>query len=259
MPIYPNTKLKTIKYDSPSGKINIGKWVPPFEKVKDGFGFVGVLAEDTKTGQLQCHVCGQWYELLTAHIYAKHQLLSHEYADKFGLFYGTALKSKRIRKRQSEVMLGMRMKNKKHRFKFAKGNKASGNRKGWKKPAEQKNKHGICDLQVVNKIKIMKQELGRTPALTELIDKYGGAFATLIHTRYGGYLKLLKTLKYVPVVSSFNPRFKTEKAWREHLLQVGRKALRAGKRLVIKKLLPPNEQRYIYKHFKSFGNYKKQL
>ncbi|MCR4261116.1 MAG: hypothetical protein NUV96_02190, partial [Candidatus Colwellbacteria bacterium] len=85
MPQYPTTKLNTISYDSPSGTINISKWVPPFEPIKKGFGFVGVLAEDTGTGKLQCHICGQWYEVLTTHIFAKHKLTSSKYSQKFGL------------------------------------------------------------------------------------------------------------------------------------------------------------------------------
>ena len=97
MPHYKHTKLKTIKYkEAPSGYINIGKWVPPFKEVKGGHGFVGVVAEDTKTGQLQCHHCGKWYQQLQTHM-IKHKLNGESYRAKYGLLSSTALKSKRIR------------------------------------------------------------------------------------------------------------------------------------------------------------------
>ena len=60
MPKYKTNKKNKIPYqDAPSGYIKIKKWVPPFAPVKEGFGFVGVLAEDLKSGKLQCHVCGK--------------------------------------------------------------------------------------------------------------------------------------------------------------------------------------------------------
>jgi hypothetical protein len=34
MPEYPTITSKKIKYDSPSGFVNVGKFIPPFEPVK---------------------------------------------------------------------------------------------------------------------------------------------------------------------------------------------------------------------------------
>ena len=259
MPHYPTTKVKTIKYNSPSGKININKWIPPFKEVEGGFGFVGVLAEDSKTGQLQCHVCGNWYELLTSHIWGKHQMLSADYSERFGLLRSTALKCMRIRKIQSKVMQEMRKSNSKYRYCFSKNNEAAANRKGKPKAVEAQNKFGVCDLQVRDRILLLKKKLGRTPALTEVIDEYGGGFAGIIHSRYSSYIKLVRDIGLTPVYSSFNPRFKNEKEWRNHLLDIGRKAIKKGKPLILKKMLPTNEQRYIYRYFKSFGHYKTTL
>ena len=246
MPKYPTTKAKTIKYDSPSGKINIGKWLPPFQKVEGGYGYMGVLAEDVGTGKLQCHICGQWFELLTTHISARHGLTSAEYSNQFGLYRSTALKSMRIRKIQSKVMLEMRKKHKKHRMKFKKGNKISGNRKGWKKPLEEQNKYGICELQVRDKILKLKDKLGKTPALTQVIDTYGGSFASLIHNRYSGYLSLLKSLGLKPGVSNFNPKYS-----KEYFIKKGIKALKKGKKLTGRSVLTVSESRNIYNYFSS--------
>ena len=104
MPAYKQKKQNKIAYkDAPSGFINIGKWEPPFAPVKNGFGFVGVLAEDSKTGQLQCHECGKWFEQLPTHYTQKHKMNGKQYRKKFGLLSNTALKSKRIRLIHSKV------------------------------------------------------------------------------------------------------------------------------------------------------------
>jgi hypothetical protein len=251
MPQYPTTTQKTMPYDSPSGEINTWKWVPPFEPVKNGFGFMGVLAEDTGSGKIQCHICGKWFEVMTTHIYAAHKMNSKQYNEKFGLFRSTALKSMRIRKIQSEVMMKMRRSHPKHRIKFKKGNTECANRKGWQKPVEGRNRYGLCDLQVKDKIMKMKDRLGRTPALTELIDEYGGAFATLIHNRYDGYLALLKKMKMTPVTSSFTPKFS-----REYFINKGVNALKNGRDLIGKQILNRSEERNIYNYFSSQRNWK---
>jgi len=255
MPKYPQTKLKVLKYNSPSGTININKWVPPFQKVKKGFGFVGILATDTETGKLQCHICGGWYDLLTTHIFAKHRLTSKEYCEDFGLFRSTALKCMRVRKIQSEVMFEMRRGHYKHRMKFQKGNKWAGNRKGQVKPIEEQNRYGICDLQVIDKIKSLQEELGgKTPPLTRVIDRFGGAFSTLIHNRYGGYIRLIKSLGMIPVTSSFTPKFS-----KKYFINLGVKAVRHGKKLIGHKILNQSEERNIYTYFPSQKVWKKAV
>lgn len=246
MPKYPETTLNTIKYDSPSGEININKWIPPFQEIENGFGFVGVLAEDTASGKLQCHICGKWYDLLTTHVFAKHKITSSEYCEKFGLSRGTALKCMRIRNRQSEVMLGMRKKHAKHRMKFKKGNTQSGNRLGKPKSIETQNRHGVCDLQILDKMTSLKNKLGRTPALTEVIEEYGQAMASMMHLRYNGYLSFLRDNGWTPVVSSHNPKYS-----KEYFLNIGLKALKSGKPLVGRKLLDENELRNIYNYYSS--------
>ncbi len=86
MPYYPNNQesKNLIPYDSPSGTINIGKWVPPFVEIEGGYGFVGVVAEDSESGKLQCHVCGKWFEQLATHYSAMHGLDGVQYRARFG-------------------------------------------------------------------------------------------------------------------------------------------------------------------------------
>ena len=268
MPTYKNNKLKVLKYeDAPSGYISINKWEPPFAPVKQGFGFIGVLAEDSKTGQLQCAECGKWYEQMPTHYSSKHGMTGKEYRKKFGLLDSTALKSKRIRLIQSQVMTDFRATGqKKFLRKFKKNNKEAANRKGIKKAIESQNKYGVCDLQIMTKIIELGKEIGKTPTLVDIKEKYGGGIITLMHSRYGSYIGYCRDyLKMTPNFSSFNPQFGSNKAWREHLLELGREKLAEGKPLTVHGLLGTKENpqtketRYIYKYFKSFGEYKKQL
>lgn len=271
MPAYKHKKQKTIAYkDAPSGYINIGKWEPPFAPVKKGFGFMGVVAEDSETGQLQCHVCGAWKEILCSHYASKHGMTGEQYRKKFGLLASTALKTKRIRLIQSEVItklqkqgrmnVGNKVNKNGKSYGFKKNNVESGNRKGWKKPLEAQNRHGVCDLQIMTKIIALGKKLGKTPTLTDIKDAYGGGIITIMHSRYGSYISYCrKYLKLIPNFSAHNPKHPTKKSWREELLNEGIKALEGGKPLTVNQILPYPRNRYIYKYFRSFDDYKNKL
>lgn len=210
MPKYPNITSKEISYpNAPSGKVVIGKYIPPFEKNETGFGFKGVILEDKQTGQLQCYVCGKWFENLSCHI-RQHNLIALEYKKRFGLLQSTALKSHKMRLRQSEVMIKMRKSHKKHRMKFKKNNNFAGNRKGIKKAEESKNKYGVCDLQIMQKVIDLQKDLGRTPTLMDLKERYGGGFIFHLHKRYGSYVKYCRELGFTPVFSNHNPKYSRE-------------------------------------------------
>jgi hypothetical protein len=108
MPYYPKHRRKILRYpQAPSGFILINKWEPPFMNVKKGFGFIGIVAEDSEDGTLQCHECGIWTEMLCSHYVAKHGMNGDQYRKKFGLLESTALKSKRIRLMQSALISKM--------------------------------------------------------------------------------------------------------------------------------------------------------
>ena len=269
MPAYPNKTLKVLKYaEAPSGKININKWEPPFVEVKKGHGFLGVLAEDVKTGELQCHICGKWFPQLSTHITLGHGMENcDEYKTKFGLFQGTALKSKKLRliqsrtirklQREGRMALGNNLGT--SPFKKGKKNKYSANRKGWVKPAENANRYGRCDLQIMTKILALSKKMkGKTPSLVDIKNEYGGGIISIMHSRYGSYIKYCReSLKLKPLRSAQNPW--TRKEWKEYLIKVGLEGMKKGNPMTVKGLLPTNEQRYIYRYFKGFKDYQKQL
>lgn len=269
MPAYPHRTQNRMAYaEAESGFINISKWEPPFAPVDNGHGFIGVIAEDDETGSLQCHICGKWFPQLSTHIVGGHKMKNcDEYRTKFGLFQGTALKSKKLRLFQSGVIRKLQRAGKmaignnlgSSPFKRGEANKYAANRKGWKKPVEGANRYGRCDLQIMSKIMDLSKELGgKTPSLVEIKEKYGGGMIAVMHLRYGSYVKYCREyLKMEPLRSQANPW--TKEQWKTHLIKVGREGLNKGNPIKVKELLPKNEQRYIYKYFKSFNSYVEQL
>lgn len=269
MPAYPHKTLKRIEYtEAPSGYINIEKWEPPFMSVEGGYGYMGVIAEDAESGELQCHICGKWYPQLSTHIVGGHKMKNcNEYRERFGLFQSTALKSKKLRLIQSRVIQKLQKEGKmaignnlgNSPFKKGKANKYAANRKGWKKPLEGSNRYGRCDLQIMTKIIALSKKLGgKTPSLTDIKDEYGGGIISVMHLRYGSYIDYCrKYLKMEPLRSQGNPWSK--KQWKDYLIEEGLKGLEEGRPVTVNGLLPKNEQRYIYRYFKSFENYLEAL
>lgn len=238
MPKYPTVTSKVIDYNSPSGKVTIGKYIPPFEEVENGFGYKGVIVEDVKTNQIQCHICGEWYNQLGLHI-KKHGLNTSEYKRRFGLLQTTALKSHRLRLRQSIVMQELRKKYKQCNRKFERNNLYAGNRKNKPKAEESKNKYGVCDLQIMQKVIELKEELGKTPTLTDLKERYGGGFIFHLNKRYNSYIRYCKELGLKPNISNFNPKYS-----REYFIK---KALNKEPSI---RIFTINEGRALYKYFK---------
>jgi len=245
MPEYPKIQITKLPYDSPSGSVYAGKYVPPFEKVEKGFGFRGVILEDVESGKLQCHICGGWFEIFNSHLSSKHKITSNQYRKMFGLSRSTALRSKEMRLKQSKVMQDLMRKhpekfhNKFSHNGFQKGNNYAGNRKGKSKAHETINKYGVCDLQIVDKILRLQKKLGKTPTLVDLKDEYGGAFIFHIHKRYGSYISLCRKLDIQPCFSSHNPKYS-----KEYFIKKG-----LEKEPCIR-ILTQSEGRHLYKYFK---------
>ena len=244
MPYYPKPKSNKMKYNSPSGWVYTGKYIPPFEPVKNGFGYVGVILEDCKSGKIQCNICSKWFENFSSHLTPRHNMTSQEYKTKFGLSTSTALKTKKMRLKQSEVMIKLNKENPKcfhrsHAGGFERNNSYSGNRKGKPKSAETINKYGVCDLQIMDKIMKLKEKLGKTPSLVDLKNEYGGTFIFHIYKRYSSYIAFCNEVGFEPITSKDNPKYS-----REYFIEKGLSTEPSIRILTI------NEGRALYRYFK---------
>lgn len=244
---YPKIKSRKIKYsNSPSGYATIGKYIPPFEKNDSGFGFKGVLIEDSESGKIECSICGKWFDQLAKHL-ETHNTDSVEYKRRFGLLSSTALKSKEMRLNQSKVMVKLRKENKRNRYTFQRGNSHSANRKGNPKAVESKNKFGVCELQVIERITELAKELGKTPTLMDLRERYGAGMISLIHSRYKSYIKICNNLGLEVNFSNYNPKYS-----REYFIE---KALSNEPSF---RIFTINEGRAFYRYFKGIKELKQE-
>lgn len=66
------------------------------------FGKKGRLSYDPVEDKVQCHICGNWYKKLEAHVWPKHGLLADEYREEFGLNRNTPLASLGFREMKQE-------------------------------------------------------------------------------------------------------------------------------------------------------------
>lgn len=182
-----------LEYSSPSGKIVISKYVPPFKEVEKGFGFYGIIAEDLESGRLQCHICGNWFKHFGSHLKNKHNISSKEYKDRFGLLSRTALVCKEGRVRQSKVMSEVKKRYTtfgiKTRYRKGHNNSNNNREKGTPLKEEKRNELGVCDLQIATKILFLWKKLEKRPTLSELNDFYGSTFVETMRKRYGSYLR----------------------------------------------------------------------
>lgn len=84
--------------DNPDYKLpGLGEWDGPV------YGELGVLNDDGE--KVECHCCGEWYQQLTKHVEAAHDLTTREYKSIFGLRLKSGLVSTAVHQRRSQSAL----------------------------------------------------------------------------------------------------------------------------------------------------------
>lgn len=152
----------------------------PLQPVKNGYGYYGTLAH-TKDGRaVQCHICGNTFEHLGAHVMGGHKMKALEYKETFGLSTQTGLLSKGLRLKYQQAFQ-RNIKAKRQMAETAKAWKRGDYPRpaphGQKLSLEAQNKVGSCKLQVTAKIKRLARKLGYTPSPREYRDEYNGTRA----------------------------------------------------------------------------------
>lgn len=88
------TDNRVIDYpDSPTNKAFVGVAKKPLQKVKNGYGFLGVLLQTDNRMFIQCHICGEWMQQITNRHLESHKITFEGYRKKFGLLLSTSLVS----------------------------------------------------------------------------------------------------------------------------------------------------------------------
>lgn len=178
---------------------------------KEGFGFYGTLLITTDNQYVQCHICGELFQELSAHVLHGHKINVKEYREKFKLAYKTPLISESLRMKRKMLSLEyfkslteeerVEMKEK-ARIGFLEWKKGEPLRNQPLQTLETKNKRGTCPDQLLDKIKKVKEKLGKVPTLAEFVVECGSQrYKHLIFKVFGSWNNALKMLKY-----ELNPR-----------------------------------------------------
>lgn len=171
------------------------------EVLGEGYGYMGTIATTLDKNLVQCHICGSLFEKLNVHVRLTHNLTASEYKTKFGLAQRTALIGERVRENLSdanyEQFKKMNAKRsealKKYWQEVREGKRKHVRMKSYKRSLENKNINGNCPDQLLDKIKRLKEKLGRTPTSNEF-SKLSGSNAHTIRTTFGSWGEALKLL-----------------------------------------------------------------
>lgn len=176
----------------------------------DYYGYMGTLASNKDLSHVQCHICGNLYEVLggrNGHLQTAHNISAKEYKDKFGLSQSTALVGETTRAklikagtlgaeasaaRAKEAQEGLLRywqdvkSGKRERHKV---------RKEWSK--ERRNIEGNCPDQLLDQIKELADKFGRTPTQKEFQLEARSSLQA-VKTTFGSWQAAVKLLGLEP-------------------------------------------------------------
>ena len=169
--------------------------------VASGASVHGALEFREDRQQVRCHECGRWFKTLARHI-RLHDLNAAEYKRRHGLRQKTALCSEDYRSVRLSIALhhntGQRL------IPMRLGESMRGTRrvgKGVMGPrAEKRNTEGICQAQVLSKLRDFAGKLNRTPTSEEIRDRLG------LHPSSLAWLFNVRTYNEVITLAGLEPR-----------------------------------------------------
>lgn len=170
--------------EAPSGSVYFYNYKEPLMEFKKGYGFMGALIADTTSGQIQCHFCGGWFEILQHHLHKEHNMTAEQYKKEVGLNKVSALISEQHRAKLIKKGLEKRMKN----LRKWKGTTRSAETRAKiaatlkENRAEKQNQNNTCPEQLLERLVKKFNELGYTPSA-----KYDLPFRQALIRVYGSY------------------------------------------------------------------------
>lgn len=181
--------------------IPLEKGSPPYMEFKQGFGYVGVTLMDAESKKIQCHLCGECFDMIHFHAWKVHKIKASEYKKLAGLNASNPLTSPRLREVFSErrtnnpAYLEAVEKARQVRKQLLKqGLGRRGPAKGYKKAhtPQFQNRYNICDAQLKDRFDKLSAELGKTPSYAEC------PFAGVMASRFGGWNEAVSAMGHTP-------------------------------------------------------------
>lgn len=160
----------------------------PLEAIEGGHGYMGIMLRNKNTDTIQCHACGKWFKGLQTHI-RMHGMIAREYKLRYGLPLGIGLVSRSVslahRKRMLKPETLARLA--KYRKSMKQRPRGFWTRYG-QNSAAARNKKGLCDQQILERLLIVAEIVGRSPSQKDLV-KYDSSLLKPLQRRHGGLNK----------------------------------------------------------------------
>jgi len=177
----------------------------PYTPVKNGYGYYGVLLSHKETGRIHCHLCGQWFKSLGAHVSQAHKIRAKQYRKKFGFSLTQPICSEET-SRKSSLLAFAKVKAGKIGAKFGKKNLKKYAAVGHKSTLAYWNKNSICPEQVKQRVINLSDKIEHFPSLTEL-KTHDVALFNIILRRYKTWNKFKKEIG-IPIYNGNVPQTK---------------------------------------------------
>lgn len=181
-----------LEYKEPLKKIEEGK----------GYGFYGVVATSKDGNFVQSHCDGKLYRYISNTHAMKHGFKNVlEYKKFFQLADSTVLAGRETREKYLNNYFKRSKKDLIERLRAMKEKaiQANRDRKGSKIRLEVRNKRGNCPDQLIQKIRDLKKELGRTPSRRDFKLKWKGRFMGTIYETLGSWTKAVQLAGMKPL------------------------------------------------------------
>lgn len=163
----------------------------------EGYGYMGTVATDESGDFLQCHLCGELHQMLNNHIRSVHNLKVGEYKKMFELAPTTALVGEKMRAYYSDYLSKRNMERTEEQkqaliqfWKDVKEGRRAKPANNHRHSLEVQNKKGNCPDQLLDKIRKLAQELGRTPSSNEF-NAMSGSHVNTVKRTFGSWEKAL--------------------------------------------------------------------
>lgn len=173
-------------------------WEEKAPFVPSGKSVLGALEYDPKMDKVKCHECGEFQRAIGVHARKAHGLDSREYKITHGLRASSSLSGPTtIAKKRSSVHL---KRPPSARFMAA---RRTGSRKGTSQ-MELRNARGTCQAQLVERMKRLAEQLGRSP---ESKDVHAAGLSSAITTHIGRLSQLQELAGLVVTKCGMRDRF----------------------------------------------------
>jgi hypothetical protein len=200
------------------------------EPAEGGFGYYGIVGHTEDGSKLECHICGQLFEGLAAHVTQKHRLSLTQYKSKFRLSNKNTLTgslfrrkliqaSRRGRREHGEVLTDNLREA--HKIRILENLKPGGKTHT---TLETDLAHGTSPRQLISKLVQLKAEIGRVPYRKDFTERYGSKLAP-VYRHFGKWSDFVAAAGLVSFTEVKRQRGSDEailQQWTDFYLDYGR-------------------------------------